>query len=277
MPQATGTDRARAFSHQELMVIEAARRLRDGEVVFVGTGLPLLATALAQRRHAPGVVMVIESGVIAPLVRPTPISVSDPKVMARAMRLGTLREVLGGLLQRGLIDVGFLGGAQIDRHANINSTQIGPPGALRRRLPGSGGANDMASHCRRLLIIAHHERRRFPERCDYITSPGFLDGPGARQRAGLSPDFAVTVVTDLAVLESDPVTCTLRLTRLMPGVRVDDVLAQTGFRPEVAADVGTVAPPEAEDLRVLREELDPQRVYLRSDDATVAGVRPAPR
>ena len=261
---------APTFTRQELMVIEAARRLRDGEVVFVGTGLPLLATALAQRRHAPNIVMVIESGVIAPLVRPTPISVSDPKVMARAMRLGTLREVLGSLLQRGLIDVGFLGGAQIDRHANINSTQIGPPGALRRRLPGSGGANDMASHCRRLLVITHHERRRFPERCDYVTSPGFLDGPGGRQRAGLSPDFAVTVVTDLAVLEGDPSTCALRLTGLMPGVDVATVLAQTGFCPDVAPDLREVAPPAADDLRVLREELDPQRVYLKADEAAPA-------
>ncbi len=253
-------------SRQELMVIEAARRLRDGEVVFVGTGLPLLATTLAQRTHAPHIVMVIESGVIAPQVRPTPISVSDPKAMYRAVRLGTLREVLGGLLQRGLIDVGFLGGAQIDRYANINSTQIARPHGIRR-LPGSGGANDMASHCRRLLIITHHERRRFPERCDYITSPGFLDGPGGRQRAGLNPDFSVAVVTDLAVMENDPETCALRVTALMPGVRVEEVLAETGFRPEVAPDLRAVAPPASDDLRVLRDELDPGRLYLKAEEA----------
>lgn len=252
---------AKTYTRQELMVIEAARQLHDGEVVFVGTGLPLLATTLAQRTHAPNIVMVIESGVFAPQVLPTPISVSDPKVMHRAMKHGTLREVLG-LLQRGLIDVGFIGGAQIDRHANINSTQIGPPGAMRRRLPGSGGANDMASHCRRLVIVTHHERRRFPERVDYITSPGFLDGPGGRQRAGLSPDFAVTVVTDLAVMENDARTCQLRIVRLMPGVDVDDVLAETGFRPDAAPDLRAVAPPAVEDLRILRDELDPQRVYL---------------
>lgn len=259
------TPPSEGYTREELMVIEAARRLRDGDVVFVGTGLPLLATTLAQRTHAPNVVMVIESGVIAPLVRPTPISVSDPKVMHRAMKLGTLREVLGGLLQRGLIDVGFVGGAQIDRYANINSTQIGPPGALKRRLPGSGGANDMASHCRRLLIITHHEKRRFPPRCDYITSPGFLDGPGGRQRAGLNPEFAVAVVTDLAVMENDPDTCALRITSLMPGVTVDDVLAETGFRPDVASLLGAVAPPDPNVLRALREEVDPGRVYLKSD------------
>jgi len=264
MPQ---PPRAAAYSRQELMVIEAARQLRDGDVVFVGTGLPLLATTLAQRTHTPNVVMVIESGVIAPLVRPTPISVSDPKAMYRAMKLGTLREVLGSLLQRGLIDVGFVGGAQIDRYANINSTQIGPLGAMKRRLPGSGGANDMASHCRRLLIITHHERRRFPERVDYITSPGFLDGPGGRQRAGLNPDFAVTVVTDLAVMENDPQTCALRIVRLMPGIAVEQVLAETGFTPTVAPDLTTVEPPAPDILRVLREEVDPGRVYLKAEES----------
>ncbi|MGH2360225.1 MAG: CoA-transferase subunit beta [bacterium] len=255
------------WSRQELMVIEAARQLRDGDIVFVGTGLPMLATTLAQRTHAPNVVMVIESGVIAPQVRPTPISVSDPRAMYRAMKLGTLREVLGCLLQRGLIDVGFVGGAQIDRYANINSTQIGPPGAMKRRLPGSGGANDMASHCRRLLIITHHEKRRFPERCDYVTSPGFLDGPGGRARAGLNPDFAVTVVTDLAVMENDPNTCALRIVRLMPGITVDAVRTETGFRPDVAPDLRDVPPPDADALRALRHDVDPGRVYLKSEDA----------
>jgi len=254
------------YSRQELMVIEAARHVRNGEVVFVGTGLPLLATTLAQRSHAPGVVCVIESGVIAPQVLPTPISVSDPKVMFGAVKLGTLREVLGCLLQRGLVDLGFVGGAQIDRYANINSTVIGPPRARERRLPGSGGANDMASHCRRLLIITRHERRRFPERCDYVTSPGFLDGPGGRQRAGLRPDFSVTVVTDLAVMENDPVTCALRIVKLMPGVTVDAVLAETGFRPGMAPHVGEVVPPSVEDLRVLRDEVDPARVYLKDTE-----------
>lgn len=254
------------YSRQELMVIEAARHVGDGDVVFVGTGLPLLATTLAQRTHAPNVVCVIESGVIAPQVRPTPISVTDPKVMHRAVKLGTLREVLGCLLQRGLIDLGFLGGAQIDRYGNINSTLIGPPGSMRRRLPGSGGANDMASHCRRLLIITRHERRRFPERCDFITSPGFLDGPGARQRAGLSTPFGMTVVTDLAVMESDPATCALRVTQLMPGITIEAVRAETGFRPDAAPALREVALPAPEILRVLREDVDPARIYLKAEE-----------
>jgi glutaconate CoA-transferase, subunit B len=260
------------YSRQELMVIEAARHLRDHDVVFVGTGLPLLATTLAQRTHAPHVVCVIESGVIAPHVRPTPLSVSDPKVMYRAARLGSLREVLGCLLQRGLVDVGFIGGAQIDRFANINSTMIGSPGSMRR-LPGSGGANDMASHCRRLLIITRHERRRFPERCDYITSPGFLDGPGGRRRAGLSPDFDVTVVTDLAVLENDPATCALRIAQWMPGITVEAVRAETGFPLDAAPGAREVAPPADEDLRVLREDLDPARVYLKEEEHVSRSAR----
>jgi glutaconate CoA-transferase subunit B len=271
MPDAP-TPQALGYSRQELMVIEAARRVRDGDVVFVGTGLPLLATTLAQRMHAPNVVCVIESGVIAPQVRPTPISVSDPKVMYRAVRLGTLREVLGCLLQRGLIDLGFIGGAQIDRYGNINSTMIGPPGAMRRRLPGSGGGNDMASHCRRLLIITRHERRRFPERCDYITSPGFLDGPGGRERAGLRPDFGINVVTDLAVLEGDRATCALRIARLAPGITLDAVLRETGFRPEVSPDVREVEPPTADELHILRDEVDPGRIYLKEEEP-VSGSR----
>jgi glutaconate CoA-transferase subunit B len=124
----------------------------------------------------------------------------------------------------------------------------------------------MASHCRRLLIITRHERRRFPERCDYITSPGFLDGPGGRRRAGLSPEFSVTVVTDLAVLENDPVACALRIAQLMPGITVEAVRAETGFPLGAVPGVGEVAPPAAEDLRVLREDLDPARVYLKEEE-----------
>lgn len=254
-----------SYTRRELMVIEAARHVRDGDVVFVGTGLPLLATALAQRLHAPHVVCVIESGVIAPRVRPTPVSVSDPRVMHRAVRLGTLREVLGGLLQRGLVDLGFLGGAQVDRFGNINSTWV-REGERTKRLPGSGGGNDMASHCRRFLVITRHERRRFPERCDYVTSPGFLDGPGGRERAGLAGEFGIIVVTDLAVLENDPDTCVLRITRLMPGVSEDQVQGETGFALTVAPHVRPVDPPGAKELRVLREEMDPGRVFLRDDE-----------
>ena len=252
------------YTLRELMVIEAARQIRDGEVVFVGTGLPLLATTFAQRTHAPNLCFVVESGAIAPLVLPTPISVSDPRLMHKAVRLGSLREVLGCLLQRGLVDVGFLGGAQIDRFGDINSTVIGAYARPAVRLPGSGGGNDIASHARRLLIVTEHEKRRFPPQCDYITSPGYLDGPDARQKAGLKVTHpSITVVTDLAVLDIDPATAQLRVARLMPGVTVEQVREHTGFEPGVAPLLGSVEPPDREQVRVLREEIDPGGVYLK--------------
>lgn len=245
---------------RELLVFEGARQIADGDCVIVGTGLPLLAGLVAQQTHAPRARLIIESGVVFPTVVPTPMSVVDPRLMNKPSRLGSLLEVLGGFVQRGIVTTGFLGGAQIDRHANINSTWVNR-GEGRVRLPGSGGANDIASHCRNVVILTDHELRRFPERCDYITSPGFLDGAGARRRAGLTP-LTVKVVTNLCVMEGDDDAGQLRVTALMPGVTVDDVLGNTGFTPAVADDLYTVEPPAAADLRLLREELDPDSRYF---------------
>jgi len=250
------------YTLQELMVIEAARHILDGDVVFVGGGLPLLATTFAQRTHAANLCFVVESGAIAPLVLPTPISVSDPKLMHKAVRLGTLRDVLGCLLQRGLVDVGFLGGAQIDRFGNINSTAIGDYRRPAVRLPGCGGANDIASHARRLLIVTKHEQRRFPTACDYITSPGYLNGPDGRQKVGLPVTHpSLTVVTDLAVLEINPATGQLQVSQLMPGVSVDVVQEKTGFPLTVTRPTRFVQVPTDEEVHTLRE-LDPTGVYL---------------
>src|SRR5439155_10467690 len=183
---------------REIQVFEGARQIADGDRVIVGTGLPLLAGLLAQRTHAPNAGLIIESGVIFPQVQPTPMSVVDPRIMQRASRLGSLVESLGGMVQRGLVETGFLGGAQVDEFGNINSTWINRGGG-RVRLPGSGGANDIASHCRKVVILTSHEARRFRARCDYVTSPGFIDGPGARRKLGLSPLY-IKVITDLCVL-----------------------------------------------------------------------------
>ena len=253
------------WNPDELMVAEAARRIRDGDVVLVGTGLPMLAGLLAQRTHAPNMCYVVETGPVAPRVLPTPISVSDTRVMHRAVRHGSLLDALGGILQRGLVDVSFLGGAQIDRHANVNSTVIGDPERPRVRLPGSGGANDLASHSPRILIVTRHERRRFPERCDYVTSPGYIDGPEGRARAGLPVPYPeITVITDLCVMQVERSSGTLRAAALAPGVGLEAVQAETGF------DLGrsrsllpTVEPPAREVVDLLREELDPGGVYLR--------------
>ncbi len=248
-------------TNRELLVFEAARRIGDGECVIVGTGLPLVAALLAQRTHAPGVRLIIESGIIFPRVLPTPMSVVDPRLMHAPSRLGSLLEVLGGFAQRGLVDVGFLGGAQVDEFANLNSTWVTGTGGRRIRLPGSGGANDIASHCRRLVVVMAHERRRFPARCDFVTSPGFLTGAGARQRAGLPP-LEVTVLTDLCVLEGDDAEGRLRLTALMPGVTVEDVLEHTGFVPVLLDRVGVIAQPASDDLSLLRDVLDPRGRYF---------------
>lgn len=239
---------------REYLVMEGARQIRDGDVVIVGTGLPLLAATLAQRTHAPHAKLVIESGVVYPKVVPTPVSVVDPRVMQGASRHGSLFEALGGLVQRGLVRTGFLGGAEIDRYGNINSTTV-----AGKRLPGSGGANDIASHCAKVVILTSHERRRFPERCAYVTSPGFLGGPGERAAAGLPP-LEVKVITDLCVMEAAD--SALTVTGLMPGATLDDVFAATGFRPGVADHVDTVEPPPPGQLNLLREVLDPNCVYF---------------
>lgn len=255
------------FQLDELMVIEAARHIEDGETVFVGTGMPMVAGMYAQKAHAPNMCFVVETGPIAPQVLPVPTSVSDPKAMYRAVKLGTLRETLGCLLQRGLVDVGFLGGAEIDQFANINSSIIGSDyDRPKVRFPGSGGANDIASHAKRILIITKHEKRRFPERCAYITSPGYINGPNGRAEAGLkSPDPDITVVTDLAVMSIDKPTGKLKVSKLMPGVTLERVKENTGFPLEAFANLGKVDPPTAEEITILRRDVDPTREYIGKD------------
>ena len=253
------------WNPDELMVVEASRHIRDGDVVLVGTGLPMVAGLLAQRTHAPNMCYVVETGPVAPRVLPTPISVSDPRVMHGAVSHGSLLDSLGGVLQRGMADVAFLGGAQIDRYANLNSTLIGDPQKPKVRLPGSGGANDLASHSFRILIISRHEPRRFPERCDYITSPGYLDGPDARKRAGLPVPYPeITVITDKCVMEIDRSTGTLGVAALVPAVTFDTVQENTGFqlgRP--AGEIPMVEPPSEEVVDLLRGEVDPAGIYLK--------------
>ena len=249
----------------ELMVIEASRYIGDGDNVLVGTGLPMVAGLFALKTHAPNMCYIVETGPIAPEVIPTPISVSDPRVMYRAVQHGSLIDALGGVLQRGLVDVAFLGGAQIDRFANVNSTVIGDYDDPKVRLPGSGGANDLASHSGKILIIAPHERRRFPQRCDYITSPGYIDGPEGRKRAGLPIAYPeIFVITDLAVMSIDREQGVLGVTKLMPGVSMEQVRENTGFKPLEPPEIGRVEPPTERELRVLREEVDPEGAYLKA-------------
>ena len=255
------------YSLSELMVVEASRHISDGDVVMVGTGMPMVASLLALKSHAPNMCYVVETGPIAPEVIPTPTSVSDARVMYRAVRLGSLLETLGGVLHRGLADVAFLGGAQVDQYANVNSTVIGDYRSPKVRLPGSGGANDLASHARKILIIIAHEKRRLPANCDYITSPGYIDGPDGRKNAGLSVPYPdIVVVTDLAVMSIDKRAGRLTVGKLMPGISLDRVRDSTGFEPLVAPDVRAADPPTAHELRSLREEVDPGGVYLKKGE-----------
>ena len=254
---------SREYSLDELMVVEASRYIDDGDVVMVGTGMPMVASLFAQKNHAPEMCYIVETGPVAPQVIPTPVSVSDPRVMYRAVRLGSLLDALGGVLQRGLADVAFLGGAQIDEFANVNSTVIGDYDRPKVRFPGSGGANDLASHAARILIITRHEKRRFPRRCDYVTSPGYIDGPDGRKRAGLPVPYPdIVVITDLTVMAIDRSTGRLRVEKLMPGVTIDHVRANTGFDPVEAPEITTVDPPTAAELTLLRDEVDPEGMYL---------------
>jgi glutaconate CoA-transferase, subunit B len=251
------------YSPAELMVVAAARRLREGERIFVGVGLPNLAANLAKRLHAPGITLIYESGVVDAKPNRLPMSVGDASLVTNSALVCSMFEVFCFYLQRGLIDVGFLGGAQIDRFGNINATVIGSYDKPSVRLPGSGGSCEIAANAKRILMLSPHNKRRFPERVDFITSPGFLDGRKARQRLGLRGGGPEAVVTDLGVMEFDE-SGEMVLTSLHPAVSVEQVAANTGWPLKVASSLTLTDPPTAEELRIMRVELDPDRVYLKS-------------
>ena len=250
-----------AYSPAELMTVNAARLLKDGEVVFVGVGLPNLACNLARRTHAPNLVMIYEAGVVGAQPQRLPLSIGDPTLVTGAVAVCSMYEIFAFYLQRGLVDVGFLGGAQIDRFGNINATVIGEYQTPKVRLPGSGGSMEIAAWAARCYIITPHQKRRFPERVDFRTSAGYLDGRAERKNLGLPGLGPQAVVTDLGMLEPDE-SGELTLTTCHPGVRARQVRTQTGWALKTAADLKTSTPPTSEELRILREDLDPERIYL---------------
>jgi glutaconate CoA-transferase subunit B len=247
----------------ELMICCAARALEDGRTVAVGTGVPCAAAMLAQRTHAPRLTIVFEAGGVAPQLPTMPISVGDSRTFHRAAMATGMCDVME-FCQRGLIDYTFLGGAQIDAFGNLNSTQIGPDHARPKvRLPGSGGANDLASLCWRILVVTNHDKRRFVEKLDFLTTPGYLTGPGAREAAGLPRDTGpYRVITDLAVMGYHPETRRMQVLTLHAGVTMERVRANTGFAIDAVADVGQTPAPGEEELRILREEVDPLRYVI---------------
>jgi glutaconate CoA-transferase subunit B len=240
------------YSADDAMTIAAARQLRNGAVCFVGIGLPSTAANLARRTHAPDLVLVYESGTLGSKPDRLPLSIGDGELAETADSVVSVPEVFNYWLQPGRIDVGFLSGAQIDRFANINSTVIGSYASPRVRLPGAGGAPEIAASCGEVIVLLRHNRRAFVERVDFVSSVGFGTGPGSRERWGLRGRGPQVVVTDLAVLRPDPHTCELTLTALQPGATVEAVLEATGWDLAVADEVDVVPPPSTEELAVLR-------------------------
>ena len=242
-----------SYTADELMAVAAARRLRDGAVCFVGIGLPSRAANLARATHAPACVLIYESGTIGAKPAHLPLSIGDGELAETADAVVSVPEIFAYWLQAGRVDVGFLGAAQIDRYANLNSTVIGDYDRPKVRLPGAGGAPEIAASCREVFVMLPQTTRTFVERLDFRSTVGYGDGPGSRQRLGHSGAGMTAVVTDLGVLEPDPLTRELVLTRVHPGVTAADAQAATGWELRVAATLEETPPPTEEELRVLRE------------------------
>lgn len=250
-----------AYNSKELMVVNAARLLQDFDVVFVGVGIPNLACNLAMRTHAPNLQMIYEAGVFGAQPSRLPLSIGDPSLVTGSTSVCSMYDVFTLYLQRGNVDVGFLGGAQIDQFGNINATVIGDYQNPKVRLPGSGGSMEIAAWANRCYIITPHQKRRFPARVDFRTSIGFLSGGDARKKTGVRGGGPQAVVTNLGLLQPNA-EGELVLTALHPGISFEQAQENTGW-PLKQADVCRVTePPTSEELRILRETLDPQRIYI---------------
>jgi glutaconate CoA-transferase subunit B len=250
------------YTDRELMVIAAAREIRDGEIVFVGMRLPMLAFALAKRTHAPTAVGVFENGIVREEPAPGMLfTISDPPNVAGAHWSTGTGNVMA-LLQQGLVGLGFIGGAEVDRHGNLNTSYIGGWRRPRVKLPGGGGGPDIASLARRFVIVMPHERHRFKERVDYVTSPGYGDGGDWRERVGLPGGGPCALITTLAVFRFDDATKEAYLDSYHPGQSVDRVRAETGWSLTVGRDVGETAPPTADELAFIRA-CDPEGFWTR--------------
>jgi glutaconate CoA-transferase subunit B len=250
----------RDYTPSELMVSAAARELRDGDVVFVGIGLPNLACNLARRTHAPNLVLIYESGAVGAVPERVPVSIGDPALVTNSIGIASMSEIFYNYLQGGKIDVGFLQGAQIDRFGNLNTTVIGDYAHPKVRLPGSGGACEIAIHARRVLIIAPQSKKSFPAKIDFITSPGHLDGGDARARLALPGAGPVKVITDLAIYGFEEGEMTVE--SLHPGTSIERVQENLGWTARVGGRLEETEPPTPRDLDLLRRELDPKQLYL---------------
>ena len=248
------------YTRSELLAVMSSRLLTDGQIVFAGIGIPLLAASLAQQRQAPQLTILFEGGAVGPAYRPgeLPLTTNDQRCIRRASAALAITDVLL-LLQRGYVDVGFMGGAQIDRYGNLNSSFIGDPASPKVRLPGTGGGNDINSFPK-IVVAMEHEKRRFVPRVDFVTSPGWLDGGETRAKCGLTEGGPWRVVTDLAILGFDDETREMKVLALHPGVTLDEVQGNTGFELRCEGNLERTELPMREEIEVLRH-LDPERRF----------------
>jgi glutaconate CoA-transferase subunit B len=247
----------------ELMACAASRILENKKSILVGTGLPIIAAALAQKTHAPNLLIAFEAGGIGPRIPMLPISVGDSRTFHKALMANSMDYIMS-TAQMGYMDYGFLGAAQIDMYGNINTTVIGPHEKPKVRLPGSGGANDAGSLCWRTIIMMQQDKQKFVEKVDFLTTPGYLSGPGAREKAGLPAGTGpYRVVTQLGIMGFDEKTKRMTLLSVHPGVTADQVKANTGFELIVLDNVTVTEPPTEKELRILRTEIDPVGIVLR--------------
>lgn len=248
------------FTASELMAVAGARELEDNQIVAVGIGLPVVASFLAKKTHAPNMTMLFELGVIDPEPIHDGVGLADPRVWYRAKVLSSFVDILGSVLHKGLVDIGFLGGLEVDQFGNLNTTLVGDPNGQFRHMVGSGGANDIASSARNTIIIMRHEARKLREKIAFNTSPGYLSGGDSREKAGLIGGPR-RVITDKAVFGFHPETKKMLVLTIHPGNTLDDVIGSMGFMPEIPKDVPLTEPPTREQIRIIREELDPQKIY----------------
>ncbi|MGZ4358545.1 MAG: CoA-transferase subunit beta [Gaiellaceae bacterium] len=246
------TDGDGAYSADEMMAVAAARRLQDGTVCFVGIGLPSRAANLARATHAPNCCLIYESGTIGAKPTRLPLSIGDGELAETADAVVSVPEIFSYWLQPGRVDVGFLGAAQIDRYGNLNSTVIGDYEHPKVRLPGAGGAPEIAGYCRETYVMLRQAPRAFVEKLDFRTTVGYGDGAGSREALGFCGKGVTAVVTDLGVLEPDPETCELTLTQLHPGITVEQAKEATGWALRVADKIEVDLPPSAAELEALR-------------------------
>jgi glutaconate CoA-transferase subunit B len=250
------------YSSTELLATVAAKLLEDKKSVFVGTGLPMIAAMLAQRTFAPNLLIIFEAGGIGPRVPVLPISVGDSRTFHQAASASSMHAVMSAGAA-GYVDFGFLGAAMIDMYGNINTTVIGDWERPKARLPGSGGANDIGSFCQRTIVIMRQDRQKFISKVNFLTTPGYLDGPGARERAGLPRGSGpYRVVTQLGVYGFDDATKRMKLLTMHPGVTIDQIKENSGMELMIPDKIGTSPEPTKDEMRVLRE-IDPVGIVIK--------------